>query len=174
MLKKITALLVFLGLAFVLLLLTTTDSHFEVRHRALLSGSQKQVWQVLAKVDEWPLWWPGIEQAKLHGPMQVGSEITLQMKGRPDRTPAQLTVVRPPQRLVWERPGVLNSRAGTRFILEGSQGQSYLTVENYIRGPQAFLARITGKDAFDKYQQQILQKLQLYLRTKQTPAGEKD
>ncbi len=174
MLKKIAVLLTILGLAFVLLLLTTGESRFELRSSAMMSGSQEQVWQILVTIEEWPQWWPGVERARLTGGLVSGSDIDLRMKGQPGEDPARLIIVTPPTELVWERPGVLNSRAGTRFLLEEGNDGCSLTVENFIQGPQAVLARITGKDAFAEYQQQMLKNLELYLRAKLAAAGEKD
>lgn len=160
MLKKIAVLLTLLGMAFGLMLLTTGESRFEVQTSAPLHVPPTRVWQVLAAVGEWSEWWPGVEEAQLYGSLVAGSEVSLRLKGVPTEDPALLTKVDVLHELTWERPGVLGSRAGTRFLIEVINGGSRLTVENFVQGPQAFLARITGKDTFIKYQQEILKSLQ--------------
>jgi hypothetical protein len=174
MLKKIVVLLVILGFSFALMLLTTGESHFEVANHASFPVSQGELWQVLAAVDSWPDWWPGMEEARLVGLLAVGSEIQLRLKGMPTKESALLILVRLQNELVWERSGVFGSLAGTRLILEPDAGGSRLTIENYIRGPQAFLARFTGEDAFVKYQQILLESLKLSLQGKPVVIGEKN
>lgn len=132
--------------------------------------SKTQVWQRLAIVEDWPRWWPGVEVARIQGPLKAGSQIDLLMRGRPETNPALLIRVVAQQELTWEREGVFGSRAGTRFVLEDAEGGCRVRVENYIRGPQAFLARMTGQEAFAQYQQKLLANLQQFL----LPGGEKD
>ncbi len=174
MLKKIAVLLVVLGLCFALMLLTTGDSHFEVQSHASFPLPQEEVWQLLAEVDGWPDWWPGMEEARLVGALIAGSEIRLRLKGMPTNDSALLKLVSSPNELVWEGPGVLGSRAGTRFLLERDAAGSRLTIQNFVRGPQAFLARFTGEEAFVKYQQKLLEALGLALQGKRLAAGKKD
>lgn len=174
MLKKIVVLLVILGFSFALMLLTTGESHFEVASHASFSVSQEELWQVLIAVDSWSDWWPGMEEARLVGALSGGSKIHLRLKGMPTKEPAFLTLVNPQNELVWERSGVFGSRAGTRLTLEPDAEGSRLTIENFIRGPQAFLARFTGEDAFVKYQQTLLERLGLSLQGKRVVIGEKN
>jgi hypothetical protein len=174
MIKKILVLLVILGFSFALMLLTTGKCHFEVASHASFPVSQVELWQVLSAVDSWPDWWPGMEEVRLVDDLSVGSEIQLRLKGMPRQEPAFLIAVRLQDELAWESSGVLGSRAGTRLILEPDAGGSRLTIENFIRGPQAFLARFTGEDAFVKYQQILLESLKLSLQGKPVVIGEKN
>ena len=174
MLKKIFVLLVILGFSFALMLLTTGESHFEVASHASYPVSQEELWQVLVAVDSWSDWWPGVEESRLVGALSAGSEFHLRLKGMPTKEPAVLIVVRPQNELVWESSGVFGSRAGTRFLLEPDAENSRLTIENFIRGPQAFLARFTGEDAFVKYQQTLLERLALSFQGKRGVIGEKN
>ncbi len=174
MLKKIIVLLMVLGLSFGLVLLTTTESRFEVRSHLLLAAPVGELWVMLADVDRWPDWWPGMEESRLDGVLQQGSKIHLRLKGVPVSDPALLTRVRAPQELVWEVPGVLGSQAGTRFLLEADAAGSRLTISNFIIGPQAFFAGFTGDDAFLKYQQKLLEGFSLSLTQQQSAPGEND
>jgi len=164
MLKKIAVLLVLLGCSFALMLLTTGESKFEVRSQASFPVSQAEVWQVLVAVGQWPDWWPGMEDARLEGAMTAGSEIGLRLKGMTSSELVMLTEVRSLDELVWEGAGVFGSRTGTGFSLNSETQGCRLTVTNFVHGPQAFLARITGKDAFVQYQQELLQSLRRSLQ----------
>ncbi len=174
MLKKVTVLVVVLGVAFGLMLLTTGESHFEISRSTTLPEPQAQVWQALVSVDSWPEWWPGMERSRLNGELVPGNKISLQLKGMPTADTAIVSEVDIYKRLAWEGAGVLGSLARTSFVLAGESTGSRLTITNSIRGPQAFLARITGEDAFLDYQQSLLQSLGLYLRKREASSGEKD
>ncbi len=174
MLKKIIVLLLILGLSFAMLLTTTGESHFEVQSHARFSTPPGDVWQILVAVDRWSDWWPGMDEAWLVGSLTEGSEIELRLKGMPASDPARLSRVRSLKELAWEGPGVLGSRAGTRFLLEPDAEGSLVTIENYVRGPQAFLTRFTGEEAFSKYQQKLLNTLALFLDGQLPVVREKD
>jgi hypothetical protein len=174
MLKKIILFLSLLGFAFIVLLLTSQRSSFRVESHRDYEVSQLKLWQVLAAVEEWPLWWPGAEKAELVGSLVAGGEIRIALRGVPTEHPAQLTLVDMPSALVWEREGFLMSRAGTGFLLEPAANGVRLRVENHIHGPQAILARLTGEEAFRKYQLRLLENLDLYLQAKPGAGGEKD
>ena len=174
MLKKIIVLLVILGLSFGLVLLTTTESRFEVQTDLLLAAPIGEVWASLAEVDSWPDWWPGMEESRLVGALRAGSKIHMRLKGVPVGDPALLVLVRSPHELVWEVSGVLGSRAGTRFLLERDVLGTRLSVGNFIRGPQAFFAGFTGEEAFLKYQQKLLEGFSLSLQKRRSGAGEND
>ena len=156
MLKKIAILLVILGFLFILMLLTTGESHFSVQSEVHYSASPEALWLKLENVDRWPDWWPGMEEAKLVGALRTGSEIHIRLKGMPSADRASLVLERPPYELVWEGSGIFGSRAGTRVNIEPDTLGSHMSMENFVVGPQAFLARFTGEDAFVKYQQALL------------------
>ncbi|WP_020676955.1 SRPBCC family protein [Geopsychrobacter electrodiphilus] len=174
MLKKIIVLAGLLVIALVLLLLTTQQSSFSVESHRDYQVSQAGLWQVLAEVRQWPRWWPGAEKAELAGSFSTGNAMHLDLKGMSAETPVILTRVDRPRILIWERSGVLMSRAGTRFDLEPIEGGCRLRIENFIRGPQAMLAHITGEEAFLKYQSKLLENLDLYLQSRPISGGEKD
>lgn len=174
MLKKVVVLLLLLGLAFALMLLTTGGSRFVVRSSRVLPAPPQQVWQHLAAVPDWPRWWPGLTRVRLDDGLSAGSMLQLQLRGQPRVTRARLSVVGAPDELGWESPGVFGSHAGTRFLLEAQAAGCRLTVENYIHGPQAFLARFTGREAFSRYQRKLLENLALELQRSLAAGGEKD
>lgn len=174
MLKKLLVLSLLLGVAFGLMLLTTGKSHFEVSTRTRLAAAPEVVWSPLALVPTWPRWWPGLEQAVPRGELAVGGVIDLVLKGQQEQAPAVLTRFEPGRALTWERPGLFGSRVGTAFFLVPRAAATELRMVNYIDGPQAFMARITGQEAFTDYQRKLLDSLKVYLDVNLVRPGEKD
>ncbi|MCF6178440.1 MAG: SRPBCC family protein [Geopsychrobacter sp.] len=174
MLKKVALLLILLGLAFGALVLLGQKSSFTVQSTRQYPLTQAQVWRVLTNVERWPDWWPGAERAELSGSFANGSTIRLTLKGLPDASPARLGRVESPHGFLWSRAGVLSSQAGTAFRLEAVNSGVQLRIENFIYGPQAILARITGEEAFRKYQLKLLANLDRYLHSKRIARREKD
>ncbi len=156
MLKKGLFLILVIMAAFGVLLLTTQSSTFEVRDSRVIHQKTDRVWQVLTEVERWSQWWPGVETARLGSCWAEGESLELLLKGNPANGPARIDRYQLDHELVFSRAGVLGSRAGTGFLFEALPGAVRVTVETTVSGPQAFLARFTGRAAFSAYHQRLL------------------
>jgi len=172
--KKLILLGLLLGLGFGVMVLTTRGSHFEVHTTLDMDESPARVWQHLVQVADWPRWWPGVERVVLECPLAIGTKIGLQLRGRPEQDPAIVVRLEPGSQLVWQRNGVFGSRAGTGVLLQRAGTGSKVQVSNTIDGPQAFLARFTGREAFVKYQRTLLAALQKDLGSSPVVEQKKD
>ena len=171
MLKKLFVLLFVVACGLVLLLLTCSDSQFEVAYTQRLAQPVEKVWLLLDDVDGWPQWWPGFEQVKLLGPRQAGSLLELKLEGVMEVAPAVLSDFRPNERLAWQQQGFFSSVATTTLSLLPQQGSTDVTVTHFIEGPQARLAQFSTREDFIQYQKLFLKALELHL---QQQGGEKD
>lgn len=160
MLKKLAILGVLCGIALGVMLLTTRNSHYEVKTQRHLAQPPAEVWSRLAEVERWPRWWPGVERAALAERLSRGALIELRLTGRPEEDPARVIRFEPGSTLFWQRPGVFGSRAGVGFVLQSTQTGAQIQIITFIDGPQAFLARFTGREAFASYQQKVLDALE--------------
>ena len=156
MLKPLALLALVLVAAGALFLVAGQGSFFEVASRTSVAAPPARVWAVLARVRDWPHWWPGLERVELDDHLAAGGRLQLVLKGNPERSAAQLLRVAPQQELAWQRPGVLGSSTVTRFDLAATAAATEVTMTHRIRGPQALMARVTGRDRFAAYQQQLL------------------
>jgi len=176
MLKKLLVLALMVWGRLFLLLQTSRDSRFEVQRSQLLIQPAGQVWSILADVDGWHQWWPGVEKVKLLSPLRVGSQIDLRLKGVPEEHPVSVARFESGERLVWQREGLFGSVAETGFFLRSQADGTLLTIENRIVGPQARLAEFFNAESFAQYQELFLKSIELYLseRLLLPTAGEKD
>jgi|GEM_PF-1115763 len=176
MLKKILILLLLLAAGLGLLLLTSHNSRFEVHHSLQLNRAPEHIWPLLADVDGWQNWWPGVERSALLGPLAAGSRIDLKFKGLPSTDPVRLETLSPLRRLGWSGPGVLGSTVETQIELRKNADGCEVILSNSITGPQAVLARISGSEKFTEYQQLVLKVLERRLQEPAAakPGGEKD
>ncbi len=158
MLKKLAVILVLLGVGFVIMMLTTRNTTMAVRHDQTIARPAAEVWKVLIDVEGWSQWWPGVKAARL-SQWQDQAELELVFKGNPGAEPARVGRVVEGETLSWERKGVLGSMTGTELTLEAISGGCRVTIVDTIYGPQAFLARFTGEEAFSKYHQLFLKNL---------------
>jgi hypothetical protein len=159
MLKKALILGLVLIASFGVMLLTTRASTFVVQNSQLIVQDPVKVWQVLADVELWPEWWPGVETARLDSFWAEGEQLELVFKGNPADGPAQIDRYQIGLELAFSREGVLGSRASTALRLESQPGAVLVTVVSMVRGPQAFLARFTGREAFAAYHKRLLDSL---------------
>jgi len=176
MLKKVLILLLVLAVGLVLLLLTARDSRLDTQSSALIGSSPAQVWDLLADIDHWRNWWPGVERSTLLGPLAVGSRIDLKLKGLPESDPAGIDRLVPRRLLGWMSPGVLGSEVTTRLELEPTPEGTEVVLSNSISGPQAVLARFSSGESFPQYQQLVLKALERRMEeaVQVNPGGEKD
>lgn len=176
MTKKILLLLLVLAVGLGLLLLTARRSHYESHRSLLIKQPSQRIWQLLADIDGWPSWWPGVERARLIGPLAVGSRIDLKLKGLPEGKPVRLEVLLPQRQLGWSGRGVLGSRVATRVELRPAAGGCVVLLGNSISGPQAVLARFGNSESFSQYQELVLKILASKMKqaAAAAPGGEKD
>ncbi|PLX83601.1 MAG: hypothetical protein C0617_10700 [Desulfuromonas sp.] len=163
MLKKLAGLLACLGIAFGAMMLFTAERSFEVDNRQVVAHPAASVWAVLADVDRWPAWWPGVEEARLESGWRPGAALALVLKGTPERRPARIEAVVAGRRMSWVRDGVLGSLTRTSLDLEPLGGETRVTLKSTIHGPQAFMAGLTGKEEFAMYHRAVLTRLELRL-----------
>ena len=164
MLRKLVVLAVTLGVAFGVLLLAGRSATFVCSRSLTVAKPPAVVWSVLADVDRWPRWWPGVVTARLGSGWQVGGTLELELKGRPEREPARIETFVPGRHTTWSRQGVLGSIVRTSLRLAPAAGGTMVELESSIHGPQAVFARFTGRTAFDRYHQAVLAALQAHLR----------
>ena len=174
MLKKTATLVLFLVISFGIMLASTRSSTFLARDSLLIGQDPERVWQVLADVERWSQWWPGVEEARLGSSWAVGEPLELVFKGNPTDGPARIECCRVGRELAFSREGVLWSRASTGLRLEPKPGALLVTVESMVRGPQAFLARFTGREAFAAYHQRLLAGLDERTRISEFPGAKKE
>lgn len=164
MLKKLLVLVAVLSLAFGALMLTSGKTAFDVQNCKDVKASPGEVWQVLVDAPSWNLWWPGVKEAKVEPDWQVGASLQQVLAGDADSKPARITGLVPMMALAWERPGVLGSTVGTRLELGTASRGSSLCIASAISGPQAVLARVTGREEFEQYHQKVLSGLDDFLK----------
>jgi uncharacterized protein YndB with AHSA1/START domain len=162
-LRKTAVLALVLIAGFGLLMLAGRKATFVVETSGGVGRSVPLVWQTLTEVETWPKWWPGVRRAALPFGWRKGAALDLILAGNPDREPARVVAVVPGWELSWARPGALASQTRTTLRLESARGGSRVTVASFIVGPQAFLARFTGRDAFVRYHRSIILHLKNFL-----------
>ena len=170
MLKKVSILLVLLGCGFILWLLLGMDSHFEQQYSQRIDHSAETVWQQLTSIEQWPQWWPGMEEARLLGSLQVGGQLSIKLDGMPE-VPVDLIAAEPNRQLAWQQEGLFGSLAETRIELVVQADATEVTIAHRISGLQARLAEFSSREGFEQYQQLFLLALERQL---QKSAGEKD
>lgn len=163
MLKKMAVLAAILGIAFVVMMLTTRSTTFTGSHTETFEQPASRVWQVLTEVDRWSSWWPGMQEARISPALEEGAELTLILKGTPEKSPATVESLTPGRKMAWVRSGILGSTTRTTWQLEEQEGRALVTLETFIRGPQAFLANFTGKKQFAAYHEQAVSALRQQL-----------
>lgn len=170
MLKKALILAAVILLCFGIMMAATRDASFAVEESRLLEEPRQAIWSVLTDVNAWPEWWPGVRAAEIDPAWSGGSRLALRLEGRPERVPAIVDIYRQRDCLSWGSPGVLGSTTRTIMRLEKKPSGVLVSMENSLQGPQAFLARFTGKKTFSQYQKQVLQALQERLKARRPGA----
>lgn len=160
MLKKIALPAALLLVAFALPMLTTRSSRFVIENAAEFGLPADAVWEAFATVPDWPAWWPGVRAARLSPGCREGAVLELVLEGNPERSSARIVTFVPGKEIAWSRKGVLGSTTRTRWRLQPGEGGTVIRLESPIEGPQAVLARVTGREAFEKYHQTVLASLQ--------------
>ncbi|MFO7982803.1 MAG: SRPBCC family protein [Desulfuromonadales bacterium] len=170
MLKKALLLAAVVLLCFGIMMAATRDASFAVEESRILEEPPRAIWSVLTDVNAWPEWWPGVRAAELDPAWSKGAMMALRLEGRPERVPAIVEIYRQGDCLSWGSAGVLGSTTRTIVRLEKKSNGILVSMENSLQGPQAFLARFTGKKAFSQYQKQVLQALQERLKARRPGA----
>ncbi|MDO3379112.1 SRPBCC family protein [Geoalkalibacter halelectricus] len=163
MLRKVLLCVVALLLAFAVMMATTGQAEFFLEDDLVLASSPAEVWEVLSAVEDWPRWWPGFESAKVTPALQMGARLDLVLKGDPSKRPATVETVVNGRKISWVRDGILGSTTHTSLCLDEQGGETLFVIQSRIRGPQAFLARLTARNQFADYHQALLRSLQLQL-----------
>ena len=156
MLKKLAVLLTLVLIAFGVMMATTGQSFFSVEDSIIIETPLEQTWDFLAAVSAWPQWWPGVEAARVVPGLRAGARFELILRGVAAPPPTIESLVRHKQ-LSWIRDGVLGSSTRTGLRLSAHQHGTEVTLSSTIRGPQAFLARLTGRQNFESYHRQVLE-----------------
>ncbi len=159
MLKKVVVLLTLTLIAFGVMMATTSQSVFSVEDSIIIEVPLEQAWDLLAAVSAWPQWWPGVEAARVVPRLQAGARFELILRGDADTPPATIESLVKHKQLSWLRDGVLGSSTRTALRLSAHQGGTEVTLNSVIRGPQAFLARLTGRENFETYHRQVLESM---------------
>lgn len=162
MLKKVAVLALLLAVACGVMMLTTREKTFAVENALTVGRPAVEIWQVLAGVERWPSWWPGVEQARLSPAWQAGAALDLVLKGTPEKAPATVEEVVAGKSMAWVRHGIFESFTRTSLRLEPVSGGTRVVLRSFIQGPQAFLAGFTGEEEFARYHQAVLAGLQAY------------
>lgn len=170
MLKKALILVAGVLLCFGIMMAAARDSSLAVEESLILEEHPRVIWSVLTDVNAWPEWWPGVTAAEIDPGWSRGAMLALKLKGRSERAPAIVDLYRQENRLSWSSPGVLGSTIRTRIRLEKTSSGVLVSIGNNLRGPQALLARFTGKETFSQYQRQVLRSLQECLQARRTGA----
>lgn len=171
MLKKVVVLLAALGGAFAIMMLTTRGTSFAVGTSLAVDQAPAAVWTALTAVEQWPRWWPGMEEAKVSPGWQPGAALTVVLKGNAEKSPATVEVVTAGRELAWRRPGVLGSTTRTTVKLDPAADGTLVSLESSIVGPQAFLAKFTGREEFVRYNRMVLEGLKSRLGAPVPAAG---
>jgi uncharacterized protein YndB with AHSA1/START domain len=157
MLKKLAVLLTLTLIAFGVMMATTGQSVFSVEDSIIIETPLEQTWDFLAAVSAWPQWWPGVEAARVVPRLQAGARFELTLQGDAEALPATIESIVRHKQLSWIRDGVLGSSTRTGLRLSAHQHGTEVTLSSTIRGPQAFLARLTGRQNFESYHRQVLE-----------------
>lgn len=109
-----------------------------------LDADPKTVWKVLADIQAWPDWVPGLESAVLDGALLIGNGFT-RRAGRGPASRGVLRAVERPRRLAWTEDGAWWRRAYA-WEIAPREGGSTVHVESAVSGPGARWARWRGRD----------------------------
>jgi len=110
----------------------------------VLDANPKTVWKVLADVEAWPQWVPGLSAASLDGALLMGNGFAHRW-GRGASRRGVLRAVERPRRLAWSEPGAWRRRLCAWDILAHGDG-SAVRVEAAVEGPGTRWARWRGRD----------------------------
>lgn len=106
------------------------------RKEVFIAAQPQVVWKIHTAVNDWNRWQPGIAQARLDGPLQVGS--VFQWKAGGLTITATVQEVEPNARLGWTGRA-LGTQARHIWILKPHRDGTLLTTEESMDG---WLARI--------------------------------
>jgi hypothetical protein len=102
--------------------------------RQTTSASPAAVWQRWVSVDKWPEQDPGMEAARLEGPLAAGSKIIMKPKGNKEST-VVITELEQERRFTTEGKIPLGFLRFEHEIVETSNGQTTFLHRVSIKGP---------------------------------------
>lgn len=119
-------------------LVVDADAPIVLRGSIEIAAAPEVVWDVLAVVDNWPLWNPDIDRAALDGPLAPGT--TFRWKAGPSRLTSTLAVVERPAGLGWTGR-TLGLQAIHVYRLEAHEGGTLVHTDESVTGAMARLLR---------------------------------
>lgn len=97
------------------------------------------VWDMLTDIDAWPEWNRDVRSARLHGPLEAGTEFT--WKAGPGTIRSTLVAVDPPHGIAWHGR-TMGITARHVYRLEDLEGGVRVTTEESWQG---FLPKLLGR-----------------------------
>lgn len=101
------------------------------RQELFINASPEQVWEVLASINEWPLWQSEVTEAKLEGQLSEGSIFKWKAGGISFKS--KLHTVKPFQKLGWTGT-TLGASAIHNWSIEPQENGSLVRVEESLQG----------------------------------------
>lgn len=103
-----------------------------VAHREIfIQVSPEVVWKIHTDINNWSQWQPGIDMAKLEGPLATDS--IFQWKSGGLTITSTIQIVEPNQQIGWTGKA-LGTRASHIWMLKGHNGGTMLTTEESMEG----------------------------------------
>jgi hypothetical protein len=101
------------------------------RREIFIQASPEIVWKIHTAVNDWCQWHPGIDSAKLEGPLATGSSFQWKSGGLTITSTVQ--IVEPNQQIGWTGKA-LGTRARHIWMLRGHNDGTILTTEESMEG----------------------------------------
>lgn len=128
------------------------------KHTVETTATPAQIWRVWEDVETWKDWDHEIEFSRLNGPFKAGTTGCLKMRKSPIFK-TQITQVEPLRRYVFEAK-LFFARSVSISIIDQIVDKTYVTLQNEIRGPLAFLyALLIGRGIKEKTPNEMQQML---------------
>jgi len=101
------------------------------RKEVFIQASPEVVWEIHTAIDDWPRWHPGVDTARLEGPLAAGSAFRWKSGGL--SIASTLQVVEPNQRIGWTGRA-LGTRASQVWMFEAQGDGTMLRTEESMQG----------------------------------------
>lgn len=109
-----------------------------LRKEIEIAASPERVWDLLAGIDGWPSWNPGVASASLGGELRPGVRFVWKAGGT--RIASQLVKIDAPREIAWTGRALGLSVVHV-YRIEANGGATTVRTEESVRGP---LARLLG------------------------------